>query len=230
MDVSILNWLGWEFIQLRVEAENGKTREEQGEDCFTQCKTALKQHGLTLSNTVRSRVWGVDAAARTACSDARFRNLSGNDRAASSSYAAPDHFHSDAFCGLDLIAVKPRPGIAAKTITEYEPKKPPICWITHGPLLVCSGNTSTLETLELQVTTDILPRITQYLATAGSSWQQVGQVSCYLHKSQKPEDMRNYFRKVVPVWPPRFEIVNYIEGYSSPGKLVEVEVTGERKG
>ena len=37
------------------------------------------------------------------------------------------------------------------------------------------------------------------------------------------------FKKVVPVWPPRFEIVNYIQGYSSPGKLVEIEVTAERK-
>ena len=229
MDTSILNSLGWEWVQLRIESEKGNTLEEQSKDAWDQARTGLKAHGLTLSNVARSRVWGRDTAGRDAVSKVRFESLQGDDRAASSSYSTVHHFQSKGLVGVDIYAVKPRAGIK-KVIKEYEPKKPPICWITMGPLLVCSGNTSTLDTLDAQVTTDILPRLTQYLAEAGSSWDKVAQVSCFLHESQKPDDMRNYFKKVVPVWPPRFEIVNYVQGYSSPGKLVEIEVTAERKG
>lgn len=84
-----------------------------------------------------------------------------------------------------------------------------------------------LPTLEERVATDILPRITGYLDKAGSSWQQVANVSCYLHRSQSADEMRALFRQAVPTWPPRFEIV-FVDGYLLDGKLVEIEVTAER--
>lgn len=226
MKTSLLDWIGWEFVEVRCEARNGATAAEQGDAVFEQARAALAQHGLTLSNTVRSRVFGVDRPARDAVSNSRFKALAGNARAASSSYIAPKHFSSDALVALDLIAVRPRPGIT-KVIKEYVPQKQPLCYITLGPLLVLSGNTSQLPTLEQQVTRDILPRITSYLAEAGSSWKQVVNVSCYMHESQQPEELRAHFRTMADPFPVRFEIY-FVEGFSSPGKLVEVEVTAER--
>lgn len=226
MKMSILYWLEWEFVEVRCEARSGTTAAEQGDAVFEQARAALALHGLTLSHTIRSRVFGVDRPARDAVSNSRFRALKGVDRAASSSYIAHKHFSSDALVALDLIAVRPRPGIT-KVIKEYVPLKQPLCYVALGPLLVLSGNTSQLPTLEQQVTQDILPRITSYLAEGGSSWKQVVNVSCYLHESQKPEELRTHFRTLADPFPVRFEIY-FVEGFSSPGKLVEVEVTAQR--
>ena len=228
MKLSVLNWLDWEFVEVRCEAQSGKTAAEQGDAVFDQARAALKSQGLTLSNTVRSRVFGVDRPARDAVSNSRFAALKGNDRAASSSYIAPKHFSSKALVALDLIAVRPRPDVA-KVIKEDNPPKPPICYITLGPLLVLSGNTSELPTLKEQVTQDILPRVDTYLKEGGSSWKQVVNVSCYMHESQKPEELRAHFKTIANPFPVRFEIF-FVEGFSSPGKLVEVEVTAQRNG
>ncbi|MCH8918531.1 MAG: RidA family protein [Proteobacteria bacterium] len=91
-----------------------------------------------------------------------------------------------------------------------------------------SGQTAVLPSLEVQLKTDILPRITAYLAEAGSSWKQVVQTTCYLHASQAPDRLRGLFSEAVPVMPQRFEI-RFVEGYSAEGKLVEVEVTAMRE-
>jgi enamine deaminase RidA (YjgF/YER057c/UK114 family) len=228
MKISIINWLDWEFVKIRCEAQSGKTVAEQGDAIFNQARAALKLHGLTLSDTVRSRVFGVDRQARDAVSKSRFEALKGNDRAASSSYIAPKHFASGALVALDLIAVRPRPGVA-KIIKEYVPPKSPICYIALGPLLVLSGNTSELPTLSEQISQDILPRIDSYLTEGGSGWKQVVNVSCYMHESQSPDELRAHFKSTVDPFPARFEI-SFVEGFSSPGKLVEVEVTARRNG
>lgn len=226
MKISILNWLDWEFVELRCEAQSGGTAGEQARNVFDQARAALEVHGLTLSNTIRTRIFGVDRPARDAVSDRRADTFKGNDRAATSSYIAPKHFVSEAWVALDLIAVHPRPGIT-KIIKEYVPPKQPICFITLGPLMVLSGNTSRLPTLKEQVTEDILPRISGYLKEGGSSWKHVVNVSCYLHESQKPEELRAHVRTIVNPFPARLEIL-FVEGFSSPGKLVEVEVTAQR--
>lgn len=228
MRISILHWLGFEFLDLRCEAEQGASAEAQAEDVFAQARRALAEHGLGFEHNVRSRIWAVDRASWQAGSDTRFAALAGDARGASSSYIAPDHFYSKALVGLDLLAARPRPGIA-KVIRDFEPKRPtpPICYITLGPLLVLSGMTVILPTLAEQVATDILPRIGGYLAKAGSGWDRVARVSCYMHRSQSADALRALFREVVPVWPPQFEIV-LVDGYSMDGKLVEIEVTAER--
>ncbi len=228
MNISILHWLGFEFVAIRCEADPDNTTAAQAEDVFAQCRRGLDRFGLSFEDTVRSSIWAVDRASRDVASNARFAALSGTARGASSSYVTPGHFLTKAAIGLDLMAVRPRPGID-KVIKDFEPRRttPPICYVTLGPLMVVSGMTVVLPTLEDQVTTDILPRITGYLAEAGSGWNQVAKVSCFLHRSQRPDEMCALFRRTVPAWPPRFEIV-FVDGYSLEGKLVEIEVTAER--
>ena len=229
MNISVLHWLGFEFVDMRCEANPDGTTAAQAEDVFAQCRNGLERFGLSLEDTVRSRIWAVDRESWGVASAARFAALSGTARGASSSYITPGHFLTGASIGLDLMAVRPRPGIG-KVIKDFEPKRtaPPICYVTLGPLMVVSGMTVVLPTLEDQVTTDILPRITGYLAEAGSGWNRVAKVSCYLHRSQSPDDMCALFRRTVPAWPPLFEIV-FVDGYSLDGKLVEIEVTAERE-
>ena len=226
MKTSVLTWLGAEFVHISCEAREGKTAAEQGKDVFAQARAALAIQGLSSGDTVRSRVFGVDRAARDAVSQARFAALQGNDRAASSSYIAPKRFSSDALVALDLIAIRPRPGIV-KVIRDYAPPRSPICSVELGPLVFLSGNTSERATLEAQLVGDILPRIRSYLQTACSDWRYVVNVDCYLHESQSQEKLRECYVAVAGALPARFEIC-FDEGFSLPGKLVEVEVTAQR--
>jgi enamine deaminase RidA (YjgF/YER057c/UK114 family) len=227
MKTAVLDWLGFEFIELTAEAEPTGSPEQQAHALFDRFSKALAAHGLTLADTVRNRLFGIDRPSRDSASNVRAEVLSGPARAATSSYIAPKLFTSKAAVAMDLIAVRRRPGMDKK-IRENEPPRTPPRYLTCGPLLVLSGQTAVLPNLEIQVTTNILPRITEYLAEAGSSWDQVGQVSCYLHAEETADHMRALFRKMVPVFPPRFE-VRFVEGYSAEDKRVEIEVTATRR-
>src|SRR5690606_33114326 len=136
------------FVDIRCEANPDGDLAAQAEDVFAQCRAGLEQFGLGFENNVRSRIWAIDRAAWTVASGTRFATLSGTARGGSSSYIAPDHFLTRASIGLDLLAVKPRPGIS-KVIKDFEPKRdaPPICYVTLGPLVVLSGMTAVLPTL-----------------------------------------------------------------------------------
>lgn len=226
MRVGILNWLGFEFIELSGEAAPGPSAKNQAQQLFSSFETTLKEHGLNLADTVRSRLFATDRATRDSASEVRSATLTGPARAATSSYIAPKLFSSGALVAMDLIALRPKPGLAKK-VRENNPPRTPCRWLTCGPLMVLSGQTVVLPTLEAQVTTDILPRITQYLAEEKTGWDKVAQVSCYLHASQSPEHMRRLFGKMVPAEPSRFE-VRLVDGYSAEGKLVEIEVTALR--
>ena len=69
-------------------------------------------------------------------------------------------------------------------------------------------------------------RFTRILYKAGSAWEKVMHVSCYLHRSQKVDVLESGFEKWVKAALPRMEI-GFVDGYSAKGKLIEVEVTAE---
>jgi enamine deaminase RidA (YjgF/YER057c/UK114 family) len=56
MYISNLDWLGFEFIEIRCEAALGVSAAEQAEDVFAQCRRWLANCGLTFENNVRSRI------------------------------------------------------------------------------------------------------------------------------------------------------------------------------
>lgn len=227
MHVTITNWLGMEFIELSAEAEPGPTARDQTDALFTAFADVLGNFGLTLADSLRSRIFGRDRAARDDASDVRRETLAGSARAATSSYIAPKIFASGAKVAMDLVARKPGPGLE-KAIRENDPPRLPCRYLTCGPLIVFSGQTAVLPGLEVQLKTDILPRITTYLGEAGCGWEQAVQTRCYLHASQSPNDLWAIFSQEVQTMPQKFEI-RFVEGYSQEGKLVEVEVTALRE-
>lgn len=220
---SVFHWLGFDFVSLSSEAPTDGDATRQCEELFFRFRAALEPHGLDLLTTIRSRLFGRNGDARDAASAVRSHVLSGPARAATSSYIAPERFDSGALVAMDLIAVRPRPD-CPKRIRENDPPRTPCRYLTCGPLVVLSGQTAVLPTLEIQVTTDILPRIGQYLAEAGSGWDRVAEVKCYLHKEESSDHMRTLFLEIAPALPPVFACYP-VEGYSAPGKRVEVEVT-----
>ena len=151
--------------------------------------------------------------------------LSGKARSASSSYIAPDHFESDAKVSLDLVAMRPVRPQVDKILKEYEPPTVPLRYLVYDSIAFLSGVTAVLPNLENQIA-DILPRIQDSLSDAGTTWDKAVKVSFYLHRSQNLETLKKLFGAHVKVKIPQMEYV-FVDGYSSEGKLIEVEVTAE---
>lgn len=223
MRTRIFTWLGKEFVELSGEAKPAANATSEAQEIFRRFDQQLRSHGLSLDNTVRSRLWGRDRQSRDLGSNERVKVLSGKARSASSSYIAPDHFDSPAKVAVDLIAMRPAQPSAAKRIVEYDPPIVPIRFLTYENVVVLSGVTTVLPTLEAQLD-NILPRIQGSLSDGGSSWDKAARVSFYLHRSQTIENLKTLFQRRVKAQIPQMEYC-FVDGYSSEGKFCEVEVT-----
>jgi hypothetical protein len=219
----IFTWLGKEFVELSGEAKPATNATTEAQELFSRFDDELKSHELSLDNTVRSRLWGRDRQSRDLGSNERVKILSGKARSASSSYIAPGHFDSSAKVALDLLAMRPSEPSANKRVVEYDPPIVPIRFLTYDSVVVLSGVTTVLPTLEEQLD-NILPRIRGSLGDAGSSWDKVARVSFYLHRSQTLENLKALFAQRVTANISQMEYC-FVDGYSSEGKFCEVEVT-----
>lgn len=219
----IFTWLGKEFVELSGEAKPEANATTEAQELFGRFDDELKSHGLSLDNTVRSRLWGRDRQSRDLGSNERVKILSGKARSASSSYIAPSHFDSSAKVAVDVLAMRPSEPSTTKRVVEYDPPIVPIRFLTYDSVVVLSGVTTVLPTLEEQLD-NILPRIRGSLADAGSSWDKVARVSFYLHRSQTLENLKALFARRVTAKIPQMEYC-FVDGYSSEGKFCEVEVT-----
>ena len=221
----IFTWLGREFIELAGEAKPAANATVEAQELFGRFDRELRSHGLSLDNTVRSRLWGRDRASRDLGSTERVKILSGKARSASSSYIAPEHFDATAKVGVDLLALRPSTTGAQKRVVEYDPAIVPIRFLVYDSVVVLSGVTTVLPTLAEQFD-NIFPRIAGSLTDAGSSWEKVARISFYLHRSQTLESLKTLFTRHVTAKIPQMEYC-FVDGYSSEGKFCEVEVTAQ---
>jgi enamine deaminase RidA (YjgF/YER057c/UK114 family) len=219
----IFSWLDRDFVELSAEAKPGTSAAIEAQELFNRFDQELKARGMSLDNTVRSRLWGRDRESRDLGSDERVKILSGKARSSSSSYIAPAHFDSDAKIAVDLLAMKPSRQEMQKHIVEYDPPIVPIRFLVYDSVVVLSGVTTVLPTLEEQLE-NILPRITGSLKDGGSSWERVARISFYLHRSQTIQNLNELFEKRVQAPVAQREYC-FVDGYSSAGKLCEIEVT-----
>lgn len=219
----LFTWLGKEFVELCGEAKPASNATVEAQEIFRRFDQELRGHGLSLDNTVRSRLWGRDRESRDLGSNERVKILSGKARSASSSYISPGHFDSPAKVAVDLLAMRPSEPSAAKRIVEYDPPIVPIRFLTYDSVVVLSGVTTVLPTLAEQLD-NILPRIHGSLRDGGSSWDKVARVSFYLHRSQTIDNLKQLFARHVTQQIAQMEYC-FVDGYSSEGKFCEVEVT-----
>src|SRR5262249_61818772 len=82
----IFPWLGGEFIELSGEARPVTSIEEETVSLLRSFEQELKAHGLSLENTVRTRLWGRDKEARNLGTATRSKIFAMSAKAASSSY------------------------------------------------------------------------------------------------------------------------------------------------
>ena len=219
----IFSWLGKEFVELSGEARSAATATEEARELFQRFDQELRAHGLSMDNTIRSRLWGRNRESRDLGSNERVKVLSGKARSASSSYIAPIHFDSNAKVAVDLLAMRPSRSDTEKFLKEYDPPIVPLRYLTYDSVLVLSGVTAVLATLDEQLD-NILPRIEDSLKNAGSSWDRVAKVSFFLHRSRRVETLKELFSTRVTAKIPAMEY-SFVDGYSSEGKLCEIEVT-----
>ncbi len=227
MKIRIFQWLGKEFIALSCEGKQRGTAAEEAREIFRHLDGELRSQGLSLDHTVRTRLWARDRESRNLASNERFKLFLGKARSVSSSYIAPAHFDSDARVAMDLLAMRPQRTSSDKALVEYDPPIVPLRYLTYESIVFLSGVTVVLPELAKQLG-DILPRIAGSLADAGTSWNQVVKVSSFLHRSQNLETYKELFANEAKVEIPQTEY-SFVDGYSSEGKLVEVEVTAQLK-
>src|SRR5579871_2630049 len=155
----LFRWQDQRFVQLALEGESGQPLERQASDLFVRADQELKTLGLSLAaNTVRTRIFGRTAQARTAGSDARGAALVGSSRASGSSYITAAHFESAADVGLDLLAMAAPAGGAARQVTEHAPVQSFIRHLSWGPMVFLAGMTCERFPDLRQQYEDILPR------------------------------------------------------------------------
>ena len=224
MQKKIYSWLGREFIELSGEAQSATSVEEETNDLFRRFEEELKSHGLSLQNIVRTRVWGRDKRARTVATAARSKILTGNAKVASSSYISPQRFDSNARVVLDLLAMRPSHPDAERKPVEFEPPRNYLCYLRCDSFIFLSGYTSDLETLEKQVP-QILGAVASGLMVAASDWSHLVKLSCFLHRSQKIETLRELLEKGLPR-PDMAQVeFGFVDGYAGDKCLLEVEAT-----
>jgi enamine deaminase RidA (YjgF/YER057c/UK114 family) len=215
------HWLGHEFVALSAESPGGLGPGEGLRALLERFGAELPAVGLSLEDTIRTRLWARDREGRDEASRVRVEILSGKRRSASSSFICPERFDSDATVALDLLAV--RPSGSAKTLREYEPPIAPLRYLIWDDLVVLSGVTSEREGLSAQLE-QILPAIGGSLAAAGVEWPQVVNIDSFVHRSVSSDPVDTALRSVLGAARPRLSYT-VVDGYSHPAKLCEIEVT-----
>jgi enamine deaminase RidA (YjgF/YER057c/UK114 family) len=224
----LFNWQGQGFVYLGLEGKGGEPIEQQSKALFARAGQELKSFGLSLDqNVVRTRVFGRTRETRNAVSDTRAKTFIGSARAASSSFIAPEHFESGADVALDLYAMSPPGEKATRKVVEHQPRQTFIRYLTWGPMVFLAGMTCEEYPTLKQQYEDILPRAGKLLQEAGCDWRNVVGISFFLHKDQDPDALLTGVAKTVPVSLDNAE-VEFVEGFSRPGKLVEIEITARR--
>ena len=224
MQKRIFSWLGREFIELLGEARPGTSVEEETISLFRSFEQELKTHGLSLENTVRTRLWGRDRQARNLGTAERSKILTGSAKAASSSYVSVHRFDSGAKVAVDMLAIVCLRADVERRPVEFQPPRNYLCYLRHDSFVFLSGYTSAAETLEAQVS-DVVRAVAGGLMVAGSMWDKLVKVSLFLHHSQKLELLKELFGSG-PALPANCYVeFGFVEGYAGEKSLLEVEAT-----
>jgi hypothetical protein len=183
---------------------------------------ALGERGMGLPDVVRTRLLAASREGRDAASKVRFRRLSGPARCATSSYIDPSLFTSGDGVRVEGIALQDAG--QSKITVEFEPRQPPCRYVATGDLVFLSGFTATVPTFGEQLD-NIRPRIAETIEMAsarlGRAVHPVA-VTAYIHRDVDPGPADELVDRLGLAGVPL--TVGRCEGYSSLGKLIEVEV------
>jgi enamine deaminase RidA (YjgF/YER057c/UK114 family) len=205
-----------------VRAGVGTSGADDLEAMLGAVRAALDEHGLGLADVVRTRLHAATRAARDAASRVRFRHLAGPARCATSSYIDPSRFSGGDGAALWLLALEG--ARVDKVVVEYEPAQPPCRFVASGGLVFLSGVTSSDPTFDDQLAR-IAARIGETLAIAGERLGapvRPSAVQAWVHRDLAPSALADLGERLALGGVPL--AMERCDGYSAPGKLIEVEV------
>jgi enamine deaminase RidA (YjgF/YER057c/UK114 family) len=223
MQQVIFDWLDHEWVWMRAEGGPDLDAAKQARGVLRFMESELSALDLSLANTVRTRLWARDRAARDNGSRVRADLLTGAARSVSSSFIAAGCFDSQAAVAIELWAMRGESGAIEKQLIEYEPPIVPLRYLVAESVLALSGVTSVLSTLDQQVA-EILSNIEASLRDAGAAWGNAVKVSSTLQHGQSLAKLRRLLKPVRDQSNAAIEF-DFADGYSTPGKLIEIEVT-----
>ena len=226
MNERFFSWLGRDFIEISAGGGAGLQADGATIALFQRLETELQSHGLSLDDVVRIRVWGRDKDTRTLATAARSKVLTGNRKAASSSFISQRWFDSDATVGLELLAMKPMIRGAQRRPVEFEPARNYLCYLRYDSVVFYSGYTSNADTLEDQVT-EVLNAVSRARAISGAltqDFRKTGRLSVFLHRSQKLSIVKDLLSKVSWIDLANVEF-RLVDGFAGEKYLLEIEAT-----
>ena len=223
MKQQIFTWLGREFVQLSGEGRQGASAADATTELFQRFEEELKTGGLSLGNAVRVRVWGRDKDARALATAARSRILTGDKRAASSSFISQQWFDSNATAGLELLAMRPLDAAAARKPVNFEPARNYLYFLDFDGMIFFSGFTSEAAGLEQQVS-DVLITYDQAMARAQTDWNKVLKLSVLLQRGCDPAVVKRALAQASSRHIPEVEF-SFVDGFAGDSYLLEIEST-----
>jgi len=223
MNTKRFTWLGREFVEIVGAGAAGTPADRAARELFAQFEAELKIHGLSLDHIARIRVWGRDKDARAAATAARSQILTGNRRAASSSFISREWFDSDSGTGLELLAMRPLGQSPEHNPVDFDPARNYLCYLGYDGWLFFSGFTSEEATLERQ-TEEVLATIDGALARAQIGWGNVVKLSVLVQRDHDWETVRRGLAKAGRLNVPEVEF-SFVDGFAGEKYLLEIEAT-----
>ena len=223
LETRIFSWLGREFVEICGEAQAGVSVESATAKLFQKFANELTPLGLSLDNSVRIRVFGRDRQARTDATAARSKILSGNRRAASSSFISQEWFDSTGAAGVELLAMRPLSSTARRQPVDFEPSRNYLCYLEYDSLLFFSGFTSEAATLEQQIK-DVLATLDGAFAKANTGWSKVVKLSLPLQRGSNIELVKRILAQANRLSVPEIEFT-FVDGFAGEKYLIEIEAT-----
>lgn len=227
MESKLFSWRGREFVEISGAGRSRAGADIAVNELFQKFDTELKVHGLSLDNSARLRVWGRDKDARTVGTAARSKILTGNRRAASSSFISQQWFDSDASAGLELLALKPLDSAASRNAVDFETPRNYLCYLDYDGWLFFSGFTSEAPSLEKQAV-EVLATIEDALARALSDWSRVLKLSALVQRGHDLEIVRQAVLQAGHTNISEIEFT-FVDGFAGEKYLLEIEATALRR-
>lgn len=195
---------------------------------FAALETALADAGLAPTDVVRNRVLAASRPVRDTVSALRFQRFAGPARCATSSYIDGNRFAGGDGVRLDTIAL--RGTAATKVAVEHHPRQPPCQLVATRDLVFLSGLTSTDPELHVQIQ-QIRVRLADTLALAAMRLGRAVRptsATVFVHRSVGLDELADLAEMVGIVGIPL--AIGRCDGFSQPGKLVELEIDAEAYG
>lgn len=223
METKLFSWLGREFVEIGGEAQTGVSVENATAELFQRFTNTLTSLGLSLDNTVRIRVFGRDRQSRTDATLARSKILSGNRRAASSSFISQEWFDSAGSAGVELLALRPLNASARRHPVDFEPSRNYLCHLEFDSVIFFSGFTSEAATLEQQVS-EVLKTLDGAFVKAKTDWSKVVKLSLLLQRGSNSDSVKRILAQANRLSVPEIEFT-FVDGFAGEKYLIEIEAT-----